>query len=48
MNFSGRNSIFDQNSYNNYSKIFVKILEGFSEKMEKILQIVIDDQWNMW
>ena len=42
VNFSGRNSIrgfFDQNSDKNYGKIFVKILEGFSEKMEKILQI---------
>ena len=50
VNFSDHNSIrefFDQNSDKNYGKIFVKILEGFSEKMEKILQIVIDNQWNM-
>ena len=49
VNFSGRNSIrgfFDQNSDKNYGKIFVKILEGFSEKMEKILQIH-SNKWPM-
>ena len=47
VNFSDHNSIrefFDQNSDKNYGKIIVKILEGFSEKMEKILQTVINDR----
>ena len=42
VNFSECNSIrefFDQNSDKNYGKIFVKILEGFSEKILQIHSI---------